>query len=198
MQEYLSASPPPLWISEMDKHGNRVSREVIEAAHHIWSRVLQYVRHEGQDLTPAAEILESACHCVSRTMRRSRQRNHIRSLDSYLYWAFVRGYNRRMIREARIQYVKSVEAFTDGRIQPDHSWVSMLEDEIQFKQLLGYLDPKTRHMLMRRISGDSWAEIGESLGISTHNSEVQFANGIKKARSRFFGQGSDTIRRGKL
>ena len=67
--------PPPLWISETDEHGDRVSREVIDAAHRIWSRVLQYVRHEGQDLAPAAEILESACHCVSRAMRRSLQRN---------------------------------------------------------------------------------------------------------------------------
>jgi DNA-directed RNA polymerase specialized sigma24 family protein len=198
MPEHLSATPPPLWISETDEHGNQVSREVVEAAHRIWSRVLQYVRLEGRDLAPAAEILESACHCVSRVMRRNRQRNHIRNIDSYLYWAFVRGYNRRMVREARIQYVKSVETFADARIQPDHNWVSMLDNEIQFKQLLGYMDPKTRHMLMRRISGDSWAEIGESLGINTHNAEVQFANGIKKARSRLFGQGSDTIRRGKL
>jgi hypothetical protein len=100
MQEYLSASPPPLWISETDEHGNRVSREVVEAAHRIWSRVLQYVRHEGQDLAPTAEILELACHCVSRAMRRSRQRNHIRNIDSYLYWAFVRSHTRRMAREA--------------------------------------------------------------------------------------------------
>jgi len=197
MQEYLSASPPPLWISETDEQGNRVSREVIEAAHHIWSRVLQYVWHEGQDLAPAAEILESACHCVSKAMRRSLQRNHIRSIDSYLYWAFVRRYNRRMAREARIQYVKSVETFTEGRIEPDQSWVSMLEDEIQFRQFLSYLDPKTRVVVIRRLRGDSWAEIGQTFEISAHNAEVQFANAIKKARSRLFGQGSEWIGRGK-
>ena len=99
-------------------------------------------RHEGHDLAPAAEILESACHCVSRAMRRSRQRNHIHSIDSYLYWAFVRKYSRRMAREARIQYVESMETFTDGRIEPDHSWVSMLEDEIQFKQFLSLSGPE--------------------------------------------------------
>lgn len=195
MQQYLN--PPPLWISETDEHGDRVSREVIDAAHRIWSRVLQYVRHEGQDLAPAAEILESACHCVSKAMRRSRQRNHIRSIDSYLYWAFVRRYNRRMAREARIQYVKSVETFTEGRIEPDQSWVSMLEDEIQFRQFLSYLDPKTRVVVIRRLRGDSWAEIGQTFEISAHNAEVQFANAIKKARSRLFGQGSEWIGRGK-
>jgi DNA-directed RNA polymerase specialized sigma24 family protein len=130
-------------------------------------------------------------------MRRSRQRNHIRSIDSYLYWAFVRRYNRRMAREARIQYVKSVETFTEGRIEPDQSWVSMLEDEIQFRQFLSFLDPKTRVVVIRRLRGDSWAEIGQAFEISAHNAEVQFANAIKKARSRLFGQGSEWIGRGK-
>ncbi|MEZ5398723.1 MAG: hypothetical protein R2729_03585 [Bryobacteraceae bacterium] len=196
MQEYPSVSPPPLWISETDEHGNPVSREVIEAAHRIWSRVLQYVRAAGQDLAPAAEILEAACHCVSRAIRRSRQRNHIRSLDSYLYLAFVRKYNRRMVREERIQYVDSVETFVDGRIEPDHSWVSMLEDEIQFKQILSYLDPKIQVMVIRRLRRDSWAEIGQAFGISAHNAEVQFANAIKKARSRLLGKGSERRGRG--
>ena len=101
-----------------------------------------------------------------------------------------------MIREGRIQYVESVEVFADRAIERDNSWVSALEDEIQFKQLLGLLDTKTRLILMRRISGDSWAEIGKSLDISAHNAEVQFGNGIKKAKGRMFGQGADSMGRG--
>jgi hypothetical protein len=42
-----------------------------------------------------------------------------------------------MVRERRIQYVESVEAFADRASERDNSWVSTLEDEIQFKQLLG-------------------------------------------------------------
>ena len=194
MQEHLSVSPP-LWISGTDENGKLVTREVIQAAHRIWTRVLQHLRYNGQDIAPAAEILESACHCVSRAVRRKRCGNHIRSLDSYLFWAFVRKYNRQMIREGRIQYVESVEVFADRAIERDNSWVSALEDEIQFKQLLGLLDTKTRLILMRRISGDSWAEIGKSLDISAHNAEVQFGNGIKKAKSRMLGQGADGMGR---
>ena len=100
-----------------------------------------------------------------------------------------------MIREGRIQYVESVEVFADRAIERDNSWVSALEDEIQFKQLLGLLDTKTRLILMRRISGDSWAEIGKGLDISAHNAEVQFGNGIKKAKSRMLGQGADSMGR---
>ena len=110
--EHVSVSPP-LWISGTDENGKLVSREVIQAAHRIWTRVLQHLRYHGQDIAPAAEILESACHCVSRAIRRKRCGNHIRSLESYLFWAFVRKYNRQMIREGRIQYVESVEVFAD-------------------------------------------------------------------------------------
>jgi len=195
MQEHVSVSPP-LWISGTDENGKLVNREVIQAAHRIWTRVLQHLRYNGQDIAPAAEILESACHCVSRAIRRKRCGNHIRSLDSYLFWAFVRKYNRQMMREGRIRYVESVEAFADRANERDNSWVSALEDEIQFKQLLGLLDTRTRLILMRRISGDSWAEIGKSLDISANNAEVQFANGIKKAKGRLLGQGAESMGRG--
>jgi len=187
---------PPLWISETDGHGYQVNREVIDAAHRIWARVLQHLRNQGQDVAPAAEILESACHCVSRAIRRSRRRNHIRSMDTYLFWAFIRRYKRRLARENRIEYVESIEALTDRKLDTDQNWVATLENEIQFKELMSFLDPRTRQMLIRRIAGDSWSDIGYSFRIGAHNAEVQFANGIKKARGRLFGQGSHGIERG--
>ena len=180
---------PPLWISETDEHGNGVRREVIEAAHRIWTRVLQHLRYGGQDVAPAAEILEAACHCVSRTVRRNLKRNSIRNLDSYLFWAFVRKHTRRMIREERIQYVDSVESVANAKMGSQNDWVSILENEIHLKQMLCYLDERTRDMLILRISVDSWPEMGERFGISAHNAEVQFANGAKKARSRLLRAG---------
>ena len=195
MQDRRSTHPP-LWISQTDEHGNRVSSEVVEAAHRIWDRVLQYLRCTGQDVAPAAEILEAACHSVSRTVRRSLKRNSVRNLDSYLLWAFIRKHNRRMIREGRIQYVESLESLAKVNSEPQRDWVTVLEDEIHLKQLVCYLDERTRDMLMRRTWGDSWADIGKRLGISAHNAEVQFANGIKKARDRL-GTGLERTGRGK-
>jgi hypothetical protein len=169
---------------------------VVEAAHRIWNRVLQYLHYAGQDIAPAAETLEAACHCVSRAVSRNLNRNSIRNLDSYLFWAFIRKHNRRVIHEGRIKYVESVESVANANVGTQQDWVSILEDEIYLKQMLCFLDERTRDMLMRRISGDSWAEIGSRLGISTHNAEVQFANGAKKARSRLLRAGLDRIGRG--
>ena len=198
MQNLGGASPIPLWISETDERGNRVSREVIESAHRIWNRVLYFLRRENYDLAPAAEILEAVCHSVSRVARRREGRGQIRDLDSYLYWAFVRRYYRRRARDARIRYVGSVETFTEGWAGPDESWVAMLEDDIRLKQFLACLEPKFRVMLIRRFQGDRWAEIGQMFGISAHNAEVQFANAIKKARRRLFGGSSKARGQGKL
>ncbi len=184
MQQHVSAIPP-LWISDTDEHGNRVNREVIDAGHRIWRRVLQYVQSEGEDVTPAAEILEKTCHCVSRALRRG---SSIRNLDAYLYCAFVRRFIRRVVHEGKIQYVESVEAFADAKLGPNYSWVSMLESEIQFKQFLSFLDAKTRMMVLLRHRGDSWAEIGKRFGISGHNAEVQFAKAVRRARERVFGK----------
>jgi DNA-directed RNA polymerase specialized sigma24 family protein len=177
-------APPPLWISETDEHGNRVSPEVLGSAQRIWSRVLRHLHYLQQDTAPAAEILEAACHSVSRSLRRKREQRVIRDLDSYLFWAFVRKHNRGMIREGRIQYVESLESITDVKTDSQGEWVAALEQEIHLKQLVCYLDERTRNMLMYRIWGDSWADIGKRFGISAHNAEVQFANGIKRSRSR--------------
>ena len=58
--EHVSVGPP-LWISGTDENGKLVSREVIQAAHRIWTRVLQHLRYHAQDTAPAAEIL----NCLS-------------------------------------------------------------------------------------------------------------------------------------
>jgi hypothetical protein len=40
---------------------------------------------------------------VSRTVSRNIKRDTIRNLDSYLFWAFIRKHNRRLIHEGRIK-----------------------------------------------------------------------------------------------
>jgi DNA-directed RNA polymerase specialized sigma24 family protein len=46
------------------------------------------------------------------------------------------------------------------------------------------MDPYLRGMLVRRLAGHSWAEIGTALGLSSHSAEVQFSAGLKKVRER--------------
>ena len=175
---------PPLWISEADERGNRVASDVIAAAHRIWGRVLRYVRSQTDDLTSSAETLEVTCHCVSRVLRREARSGSIHNLDAYLYWAFIRRFNRTLAREAKIQYVGFVEVFPgpDSRDMPRFSPTA--DQKIEALQLLGCLPLNVRTMIIRRHRGDSWAEIGKDQGINGHAAEMQFARAVKRARDR--------------
>lgn len=175
---------PPLWISEADERGNQVGSEVIAAAHRIWVRALRYVRGQTGDLTSSAEILEATCHCVSRALRRKAPDRTIHNVDAYLYWAFVRRFNRTLAKEAKIQYVGFVETFPHSDPRSMSRFSPPADQRIEAMQLLGYLSPNVRTMMIRRHRGESWAEIGRDQGIKGHAAEMQFARAIKRARER--------------
>jgi hypothetical protein len=175
---------PPLWISEADERGNRVASEVIAAAHRIWGRALRYVGSQTDDLTSSAEILEATCHCVSRALRHEAPDRKIHNLDAYLYWAFVRRFNRALASDARIQYVDSVEAFPHSHIRSMPRFSPTEDQKIDAMQFLAYLPSSVRTMIVRRYRGDSWTEIGKDQRISGHAAEMQFSRAIKKAKER--------------
>lgn len=181
MNVYASYKPP-LWISEVDERGNVVALEVIEAAHRIWGRALRYVRSQSDDLTSSAEIMEATCHGVSRALRRAANGGVIHSLDAYLYWAFVRRFNRTLARHAKIQYVGSVEVFPHPEIHSMPRFSPTPDQKIEAMQFLGYLPSNVRTMIVRRHRGDSWAEIGKDQGINGHAAEMQFSRAVKRAR----------------
>ena len=130
----------------------------------------------------AAEILAETVYAVSQAVRSDRRREPVRNLDSYLYHSFVHRFTRFVGREERIQYVESAELLDFLGASPQQAWVNALENEILLKQILGAMDPKTRQMLTLRNAGHSWQEVGRQFGISTHNAEVQFWYGVKKAK----------------
>lgn len=182
MESYRGPDPP-LWISGTDEQNRTVDQRVINAAHRIWKRVLNHVRREGHDVDEAAETMEKAVHSVSRAITRQSDRNSIRSMDAYLFWSFVRRFNRLLSSRRRIRYVESselLESLQAGR----QDWVRALDNKLLMEEVLSHMDMKTRRMLVSRALGHSWAEIGRELGISAHNAEVQFGYGVRKVRQR--------------
>lgn len=179
-----AGSKPPLWISESDERGNPVAPQVIHAAYRIWGRALCHVRSQTDDLTSSAEVLEATCHCVSRAFRRAPADRTIHNLDAYLYWAFVRRFNRVLARTAKIQYVGSVDALPHPALHNVPCSSAATDREIEVTQFLGHLPSNVSVMIIRRHRGDSWAEIGKDQGINGHAAEMQFARAIKKVKER--------------
>src|SRR5579863_505425 len=105
-----SEADPPVWIWQSDQSGTAVDTDLLDAARRNWARVRSYAERHQQDPAKAADILEGVLRSLSRTRRaHGRSGNPIRNLDSYLYVAFVRGLNRHVARQPKIQFVGSLQ-----------------------------------------------------------------------------------------
>jgi RNA polymerase sigma factor (sigma-70 family) len=181
-----SRPDPPLWINPRDKRGREIDRELILSAQRNWRRALHYAQRESQDETIAAEVLERVVHSVWNAIRRNQPTNSIQNLDSYVFWAFIRRLNKIVALERRIRYVASLEVLDTLKAAQDTSWVSGLETEFLIKELMSYMDRRTRHIFSLRMAGISWKEIARELGTSANSAQVLFNYGLERVRERIF------------
>lgn len=177
-------SEPPFWISGKDQRGQPLHAEVLAAAERIWPRVLALTRFSLNDVSRAAEILEKIAAAVSRALWRRRSDPAVRDVDSYLLYAFARKLHKIAVKERRLQSGHSSDmlaylAEATGRTLQD------LEAEIQMRELMSFMDDRTRRMFSLRLQGYSWKEIAQRLGLKNrHSAEVQFNKGCRAARQR--------------
>jgi hypothetical protein len=59
-----------------------------------------------------------------------------------------------------------------------------VENELLIKELMGYMDERTKHMFTLRMMGYSWNEIARLLKNTANSAQVLFNQGLTKARSR--------------
>jgi len=177
-------SNAPFWIRDKDDFGRPVDPDVLSAAERIWERVLYLAESKLKDRTRAAEVLELTALAVSRALRR-RGREPIRDLDAYLYWACSRRFERIAAKESRVQFAHEPGHLELIAANPADCWVDEFYDEVQLKELLSCMDPRTRRLFALRCQGYSWPETAEQMGyLNGHSAEVQFWKGVRAARRR--------------
>jgi len=177
-------SDPPFWINDKDERGQPLDAEVLGAAERIWARVVVLTRSRLHDVSRAAEILEATAAAVSRALRRRSAEPAVRDIDAYLLYAFIRRLHKIAAKESRLQSGHSSEMLASfaARTGPQPSEV---DAEIQLRELLSYMDFRTRGMFALRCEGYSWKQIAEQLDFkSGHSAEVQFNKGLQAARMR--------------
>jgi len=143
--------------------------------------VLSHIRFEGEDTAGAAEMLEKVVHSVSRAKNRPTSEEPIRNLEAYLFWAFMRHFHAHLRQRRRTVYVETandVEALSGRR---DENYATVLENQIALKEVLSYMNEKSRRMLVLRLAGYSWREVGERFDINAEAARVLFARHLRKA-----------------
>ena len=180
---------PTLAIQSVDRLGRPVSEELLAAAHKSWKRLVLYTQRQGLGGSVVANTLEDTLHRLSSLERRHPQfRDRIGNLEHYVFAATTRRLGRRAAREAIVEYVGSLSDMDSRALLLDTSWVSRIERELLLKEVVGYMNERTKLLFNLRTMGFSWNEIARSLGTTANNVQSQFSQGVARVRRRVLGE----------
>jgi hypothetical protein len=176
---------PPVWIWQSEGSGIAIETDLLDAARRNWPRVLSYAQRYQQDSSVAADILEAVLRATSRVKRaRQKSGNPIRSLDTYVYVAFVRRFKRCLARQPMIQFVGSLQDVDALHGIRTSKLAPTVEDELLARELLRYMSRRTQQSFYLRANGYSWKETARFLKTTANSAQVLFNKEIGKLRSR--------------
>jgi len=177
---------PPVWIWQSEGSGTAVDTDLLDAARRNWARMVSYAQRYEQDSSVAADILETALRATSKVRRAHQQSGKpIRNLDSYLYVAFVRRFNRHLAKQPKIEYVGSVQDLDSLISVQTRGNLPTIEDDLLVRESLQYMNQRARRTFFLRGSGGySWKETARFLGTSANSAQVLFNQAVGKGRAR--------------
>ena len=155
----------------------------------VWPRVLYLTERELMDTALAAEILDKAVCVVSHIMYRKGSQERILNAESYLYWVAARILYRTVERNKMIEVIDDLEPLALPKKGRYRDSLTGDRKKLLIKQIMRYMDTRTRRMYLLRVKGYSWGEIGELFGITANNAAVQFNAGVERARQRILRRG---------
>jgi DNA-directed RNA polymerase specialized sigma24 family protein len=138
------------------------------------------------DEARAAEILGIAVFRVSNVMYRKQTENQVRDPDSYLFWTFGRTLYRILKKEIMLDFIDVVEALRLKELIRSRKALSKTDRKILVRQVMRFMDVRTRRIFVLRVNRYSWKQIGEILGVSANYAEVMYSRGVERTRKRLF------------
>lgn len=146
----------------------------------MYARALEHGLKLLGDPAVVVDALEQVAAAVSRLVRTEAPPGApaIKNLPGYVFRAFVRHVNR--LRRRQLALRSSNGDGPPHSTDPSHA----LEMKILLDECLRQFDVGARDMLLRRIQGFSWNEIGKIHGLSGHAAEVRFGHALRKAQVR--------------
>jgi hypothetical protein len=178
----------PFWMPDNDLRGRPIPPELREVARRFWPQAMDMAQRHLGDVVPAQEAMEKAVYAIVNVMSRNGNRESIRNLDAYFYWAFVRRLTRLENRQKLLCFVESFEECEIKDLEWHPSRIDRFERGILFKQVLSLMDSRTRWMYMMKSAGHNWEVIGSQLNVDRKAAAVLFHQGLQRVRKKIEGQ----------
>jgi RNA polymerase sigma factor (sigma-70 family) len=166
-------------LNAVDHLGRKIDPSVLSIAREIGPRALSYAQNLIGDPARAINFLEQAAASVSVAIEQKKLsgRPEVRNVAAYLFRTFVR-----MVDEARRKETVLEESIDEGDRQTPLREQARVETAVLLNEVMATCDRGSREVIVLRLEGFSWDEIGKHLGISTHAAEVRFSKALDHAR----------------
>ena len=167
-------------LNAVDRLGRKIDPAVLSIAREIGPRALAYAHNLIGDPAAAINYLEEAAASVSAAMEQKKLsgRPEVRNVAAYLFRTFVR-----MVDDAKYKEAIAQESIGEqGNSQIRWATRDQVETAVLFSEVMATCDRASREVVVLRLEGFSWGEIGKHLGISTHAAELRFSKALDRAR----------------
>jgi DNA-directed RNA polymerase specialized sigma24 family protein len=172
--------PRPLLLNAVDRLGRKIDPVVLSIAHEVAPRALSYAQKLIGDPATAINHLEEAAACVSRAIKQKRLAGapEVRNVEAYLFRVFVR-----RVDDTRRKQTDLEESLQNhGESQACCEAQVRVETAVLLNEVMATCDRASREIVILRLEGFSWEEIGRQCGISGHAAEVRFSKALDHAR----------------
>ena len=170
----------PFLLNSIDRLGRPIHPGVLTVAQNIARQALSYGEKILGDPAVALNLFEEAAAAVSEAVetRRASAKPPVRDLRAYLFRVYVRRISQERRRDVTLNHKVELrqEANRPKRTCAEPE-VKLLVDEV-----MAACDKATQEIVLRRLEGFSWDEIGDRYGISAHAARIRFSKALKRAR----------------
>lgn len=178
----MVAGRSPFWDRDTDRDGRVIRADVRSAAQEVWEKARRMAGSVLGDPADAAEIMETCVARVSRYMDARNQGLFTQRTNALLLVAFRNALFSLAKKRHRLQTVGHASAV--DRYPQDCCWEREFALQLDLKNLVRQLGPRSRVILTLRQAGYEWQDIAGLLGITASKAKSGFWREIRQLQSK--------------
>ncbi len=171
---------PPFLLNSVDRFGRQIAPAVLSVSMEIGPRALAYAQNLIGDPALAMNYFEEAAASVSAAIEEKKASGApaVRNVAAYLFRTFIRivddaKYKEKSLEESLKESVEARIPFTED---------AQVETAVLLNEVMDTCNRKSREVVVRRLEGFTWKEIGKQFDISSHAAEARFSKALDHAR----------------
>ena len=171
---------PPFLLNSVDRFGRQIAPAVLSVSTEIGPRALAYAQNLIGDPALAINYFEEAAASVSAAIEEKKASGApaIRNVAGYLFRTFIR-----MVDDAKHKEKVRQESLKDsGEVRIPLADEARMETAVLLNEVMEACDRASREVIVLRLEGFTWKEIGKQFDISTHAAEARFSKALDHAR----------------